>query len=262
MNAVLRWLKRFVSPPKEERLNLGRRGLLASAMAGVTGGLLFRVSPRAESEKYSPGLIRPPGALAEDEFLARCVRCGECMKVCITNVIQPAQTEAGVEGFWTPALNMNVSYCEHECTLCGQVCPTGAIRQLTLEEKKKIRIGQAFFDRNRCLPWAFERSCIVCEEHCPVSNKAIWFQEIEVTRRDGSKVTVKQPHVDAVLCTGCGICHSVCPIKDEPGVYVTSVGESRHPGNQMLLESGSGLFGGSGEATSDPYGGGGDPYGG
>ena len=221
----------FSRPPKSIGLDLGRRALLGAGIAGIGGGLLFRSHPRA----FNPALIRPPGAIAEDEFLTRCIRCGECMKVCLTNGIHPTLAEAGLQGMWSPVLNMRIGYCEYECTLCSQVCPTHAIKQVTPQEKKRLKIGLAFIDKNRCLPYALARSCIVCEEHCPTPKKAIWFEEVAVRNIRGETVVVKQPHVDPELCIGCGICENKCPVKDLPAVRVTSVGETRNRDNQVLL---------------------------
>jgi ferredoxin len=240
-NFLFDWAKRFVKPNKPERLNLGRRGLLLAGGAGIGVNLLGRVAPEGEGQNFSPSLIRPPGSVPEPEFLEKCVRCGECMKVCPTNAIQPAMLEGGLPGMWTPLLKMNLGYCEYECSLCGQVCPTQAIKLTPLEQKQRIRIGTAFFDRNRCLPWASSRTCIVCEEHCPTPKKAIWFEEVSVPTPDGGNNTVKQPRVNLDICTGCGICQNKCPIADQRGVYVTSVGETRNPRNQVLLSGGSAL---------------------
>jgi formate hydrogenlyase subunit 6/NADH:ubiquinone oxidoreductase subunit I len=160
------------------------------------------------------------------------------MKVCPTNAIQPTLFEAGLEGLWSPTLNMQLGYCEYECTLCTQVCPTDAIKELPLEEKVETKIGMAFIDQNRCLPYASARSCIVCEEHCPTPEKAIWFEEVEVFNEDGEQVRLKRPRVNPELCIGCGICQNKCPFMDQPAIYVTSAGETRNPDNQVLLSSG------------------------
>ena len=123
------------------------------------------------------------------------------MRICPTNVIQPAGIEGGIENLWTPVLNNRIgsSGCQLNCVACGQVCPTSAIRPITLAEKKglgefekfgPVKIGTAFVDRNRCLPWAMDRPCIVCEENCPVSPKAIYTEECFNTVRDGV-LTVK-----------------------------------------------------------------------
>ncbi|MBD3267483.1 4Fe-4S dicluster domain-containing protein, partial [bacterium] len=160
-NPLFRWISRFWSPPKGEQIDLSRRTAITTGLAGFFGALFVKIMPDSGQKTYNPALVRPPGSVAEEEFLGKCVRCGECMKVCPTNCIQPAQLQAGMEGQWTPVMDYTIGNCEYECSLCGQVCPTGAIVPLTLAEKKKVKIGTAFFDTNRCLPYAFQRMCIV-----------------------------------------------------------------------------------------------------
>ena len=161
------------------------------------------------------------------------------MKVCIGNGLHPTFLEAGIEGMFSPKLHGRIGYCEFNCTLCGQVCPTQAIEKLTMEAKHELKIGQAFFDVNRCLPYTFDTPCIVCEEHCPTPTKAIYFEEKEVTKRDGTTEVLKFPRIDPDLCIGCGICENKCPVADKPAVYCTSAGEDRDPENQPILESSS-----------------------
>ena len=157
------------------------------------------------------------------------------MKVCLTNVIQPTALQAGLDGVWTPYLVMKLGYCEYSCTLCGQVCPTQAIKRLPVKEKQRTKIGLAFISKDRCLPYAAQTECVVCEEHCPTPKKAIWFDIKEVTLQDGSKKLMKQPVVDLDLCIGCGICEYKCPVVDKPAIYVQSIGESRSETNRILL---------------------------
>jgi polyferredoxin/ferredoxin len=220
-------------PGSTGKANLTRRNLVLSALSAVIAVPLIRLGP--SQARPHPQLIRPPGALSEREFLERCVKCGECMKVCLTNGLQPALLEAGVEGIWSPILVPRIGYCQYYCTLCGQVCPSGAIRSLSQTEKEKTRIGLAFIDKNRCLPYAQGIPCIVCEEHCPTPEKAIWFEEAVVVGRDGSKRTVQQPRVDINLCIGCGICETKCPVVDQPAIYVTCLGESRSAQGGLLV---------------------------
>lgn len=182
-----------------------------------------------------PKLIRPPGALEEGMFLRRCLKCGECMKVCLTNGLQPTLMEAGLEEIWSPILIPKLGYCQYYCILCGQVCPSGAIKKLTVSEKVQVRIGLAFIDKNRCMPYSQGMDCIVCEEHCPTPKKAIWFIEGRVKNRGGITKTVKQPVVDLELCIGCGICENKCPVVDKPAIVVTSIGESRSEVNRLSL---------------------------
>jgi polyferredoxin len=230
----------------------GRRTAIATAAAGAAIIPITRVADVIDAN-YDHRVIRPPGSVPEREFLERCIRCAECMKVCPNNALHPAFFEAGVEGIWTPILIARIGYCEHSCVLCGQVCPTGAIQKITEEQKmghgqKPISIGTAFYDQGRCLPWAMSVPCIVCEEFCPTSPKAIWVEEVDIPKRlpvapkEGGhpkmeKVHVQRPHVDPALCIGCGACEKVCPVQDKPAVYVTSVGETRSKTNVILLEN-------------------------
>jgi len=153
-------------------------------------------------------LIRPPGVDNESGFLNKCIRCGNCMRVCPTNGLQPVIFESGLAGIWTPHLVPEIGYCEYNCNLCGNVCPTGAIPKLSLPEKKQEKLGAAIIDRNICIPWANNKQCIVCEEHCPVPEKAI---KAYVETFDGKKIL--KPWVDVSLCIGCGICQNKCPVR-------------------------------------------------
>ncbi len=195
--------------------DLSRRGLIVAG-GGLLLASMWGVGGLAGAGR-DPSLIRPPGALDEERFLARCLRCGQCMRICPTNIIQPALLEAGVQGLWSPAVNyrIGVSGCLPNCIACGQVCPTAAIRPLSLEEKQglgefagqgPIRMGTAFVDRGRCLPWAMDRPCLVCHELCPVSPKAIFTRTVFETIRDGQAVPARIQgqgvELDAAIPTG------------------------------------------------------------
>ncbi|HWA70894.1 MAG TPA: 4Fe-4S binding protein [Polyangiaceae bacterium] len=231
---------------------LERRTLVATSAAGAVAIPAMRIANWPD-KAYSEKVIRPPGAVEEREFLERCIRCAECMKVCPNNALHPAFFEAGIEGLWTPILIPRIGYCEFSCVLCGQVCPTGAIQKIDEKQKmgvgqKPVSVGTAMYDHGRCLPWAMATPCIVCEEFCPTSPKAIWAEEVDIPKRDskyGAKgesaqmltVHVQRPHVDPSLCVGCGACEKVCPIVDKPAVYVTNAGETRSKTNVILLEN-------------------------
>lgn len=222
--------------PKRRWLTAAASGLVAVPLARASDG----VRPRP-----SPSRIRPPGAVDEEEFLARCIKCAACMKVCPTNGLQPALHEAGIEGLWTPVLVPRLGHCEQSCVLCSQVCPTAALTPLRVEHRlglppatEPVRIGSAQIDRGRCLPWASDTDCIVCEEVCPTSPKAIFFKEETITRRDGTTAVFKRPHVDLEKCIGCGVCEARCPVYDRAAIRVSSVGESRSPTNRIVLRGG------------------------
>jgi MauM/NapG family ferredoxin protein len=223
------------SKPEEiVRVDLSKRKLIFTTLLGIAAIPFFRLSP--SMKRASPRLIRPPGALPEKQFLQKCVKCGECMKACPTNGLQPALTEAGPEGIWTPVLVPKIGYCEYFCSLCTQVCPTGAIQELAVMEKTKIKIGLAWVNKNTCIPYNLGTPCIVCEEHCPTSPKAIKLVKTEVRLPDSTIKTPVAPVINTDLCIGCGICETKCPVVDEPAIYVTSVGESRSETNQLLLD--------------------------
>jgi MauM/NapG family ferredoxin protein len=229
-----RWEWPWKKDPQVAGIDLSRRGLLASAVGGVVFFGMLRARPQGRGKVYNPELIRPPGARPEPEFLARCTGCGLCMKICPTGGLQPCLFEAGLEGIWTPRLVPKIGFCSYDCNRCGLVCPTEAIQPMSLDEKRQVRMGLATFDTTRCIPYAYGRDCMVCEEHCPIPEKAIYFLEVEVVTRDGEIRRIKQPHVDPNKCIGCGVCENVCVFRDRPAIRVTSANESRHPANQPV----------------------------
>ncbi len=194
-----------------------RQFFAAAGTAVVTVGLLG-AEPAARQE--SAHLIRPPGA-RKPEFLSQCIRCGLCLKVCPTAGLQPSLAQSGWAGLWTPVLAPRLGYCDYGCNACGQACPTGAIPALDLESKRQAVIGHAYVDRNRCIPWVDARNCIVCEEMCPVPEKAIVLEDTDVRNPDtGETVTVRRPVVIHERCIGCGICENRCPVNGQAAIIV------------------------------------------
>ena len=204
--------------------SLSRRQFMVSAGVGVI--LPLAVSPTIRADSLGQYVIRPPGAASEKEFLPLCLRCGECMRVCLTNGLQPALLETGLEGMWSPRLVSRTGYCEYSCTLCGQVCPTGAIENLDPVRKKEVTIGLAVINKNTCIPFVRPEECIVCEEHCPTPEKAIVLDRAFVQGPEGT-VEVKQPRVIEKLCIGCGICEYKCPLEGEAAIRIIRQGEDR-----------------------------------
>lgn len=190
-----------------------RRQVLSSLAGGAAGAALLQTGVQAK--QADPRLLRPPGVEDEARFLSLCLRCSLCMAVCPTSALQPALWEAGVAGLWTPRLAPRLGYCDYGCNACGQVCPSKAIPSLQLEEKRQAIIGLAAVDRNRCLPWAYNTPCIVCEEMCPVPDKAIKLQREQV-----GEIELQKPYVVADLCLGCGICEQHCPLAGQAGIQV------------------------------------------
>ncbi len=227
--------------------DLSRRKIVFASAVGLIAAPALRNDGRVNYENFSAKMIRPPGSVEEMEFLERCIKCDQCLNVCPTNVLQPATLqEGGIEAVWTPVMNFHIAHCQLKCTLCSEVCPTGAIRKIDVAEKLgegpyreqgPVRLGTAFIDTNRCLPWANQVPCVVCEEVCPVAPKAIQTYDEETKDVFGKMVVLNKPFIVPDLCIGCGICEAECPVQDQPAVYVTAVGESRSANRKLLLRS-------------------------
>jgi ferredoxin len=196
-----------------------RRVFIGGAVTGLFLSRFFRFRDPA----FQNRLLRPPGVRDEAEFLKRCVRCGECMKVCLRSALYPAFLQAGLEGLYTPLMVPRLGYCEYNCTLCGQVCPTGAIPELPVTKKRPEVIGKAVFIKDHCIPFAKRMDCIVCEEHCPIPRKAIRSETVTMTGFSGETLIVRMPYVVEDLCNGCGICENICPLEGKAGIEIYAV---------------------------------------
>ena len=212
------------TPAPVPEIDLNRRRMVVAGLSGMGAAAMAMTnlehlhsgeSPRA---LRSSKLIRPPGSLPEAAFQARCVRCGECAKGCLTNTLQPLWLEAGISGLWTPKVTARRAGCEQGCNLCGYICPTGAIRPLPLDEKQFAKIGTARIIQSRCIAWEQDRRCLICDEICP-------YNAISSQFFDGHPVTV--PVIDENKCNGCGYCESKCPVAGESAIVVEPTGELR-----------------------------------
>jgi MauM/NapG family ferredoxin protein len=201
-----------------------RRGILLGLGSGLMSAGLLHTSIDQPNLLFKdevltdPELIRPPGSTPEPEFLAKCIRCGECMKACPTNTLQPVWLKAGLEGIFTPKAVLRFAGCARHCNLCGKVCPTGAIRDLQLAEKNHAKMGTASVRHQDCLVWEQDKKCLVCYEVCPYS--AISLKTIPGSRNAA-------PLVFADKCLGCGWCESRCPVTGAAAIRVSIIGELR-----------------------------------
>ena len=200
-----------------------RRQVLASAGIAALGVGVLNSDWAARRDH--PHLVQPPGA-RDNDILSKCIRCGACMRACPTSGLQPSLTEAGLAGLWSPVLMPRLGYCDYSCNACGQVCPVQAIPPLTLEDKRLVVIGQAYIDANRCLAWSDHTPCIVCEEMCPLPDKAIYLEPAHVSGPNGESIELQLPRVDRQRCIGCGICEYKCPVNGPSAirVYAPAVG--------------------------------------
>lgn len=209
------------SPSRRQWLAAGLGGMGAAAVT-LTGAEHLLGAPGL-SRLVPPTLIRPPGARPEADFLARCIRCGACLRACPTNTLQPLGLVTGLAGFYSPVVTPAMGPCEPRCNACGQVCPTGAIRWLPPADKLWAKIGTAQVLRHKCLAWEHDRPCLVCDETCP-------YDAVEFRRVAGLKVAV--PFVVEARCSGCGFCEHHCPVTARAAIVV-------EPMEALRLASGS-----------------------
>ncbi len=196
---------------------LSRRAWLGSAVAGAGAAIAIRAAGAAPVPP-----VRPPGSVPEDRFLDLCIRCGECFKVCPGGVLQPAGFDRGLEAFWTPVVTPTQAGCHQDCNYCTQVCPTGAIRRLSLAEKRKFHIGVARIDPQVCLPHAGVRDCQLCHDECVAAGyNAIEMRPVRLATGEvpagafspeeiEAMSSIQAPFVKAEACVGCGLCEYRC----------------------------------------------------
>ena len=184
----------YSQPKRLSAAKISRRQVLEVLAAGAAG---LAAAPFISRTQTSPGLVRPPGALPEEQFIQTCVTCQECIRVCPSRALRPALLEGGFACIGTPYLVPRQGACSFgpSCPqLCAQACPVGAIRPIPVAEMKT---GVAMVDHSACLAWDQGVKCLVCVEAC---------------LSDAAKSINGKIIVDATKCTGCGRCESGCPV--------------------------------------------------
>ena len=216
-NAIIVTRKR---PAKKKAVTTeSRRAFLK---AGAAAGAAVLLSPLL-SKVSTDSVIRPPGALREEDFLSICVRCGECMRVCPSQGLRPVLLDGPLYSLYTPKLVPRIGECQL-CMLCWQVCPTGALVEI---DPSQMKIGTASVDRDTCLEWVHEKACLVCQEVCP-------YQAVDVVQGQGQGQGRgrggrgrRGPQVNKSLCAGCGACEHHCPV-EPASITVSPEGEIRY----------------------------------
>ena len=191
------------------KTSISRRDFFArmgqGAALAATGGLVWSYL-LTQQARATPFAIRPPGALNEADFNARCIKCGQCVDACPYDTLKLATAESGVP-IGTPYYIPRETPC-YMCQdiPCVPVCPTGALDH-ALENIDESHMGLAVIDIENCLSWQGLR-CEICFRECPVQGQAI---TVEHHPRRVSKHAMFVPLVHSDACTGCGICEKVCP---------------------------------------------------
>ncbi len=219
---------RIIKKPALEKAtaNSGRRDFLtvSALLAGsailhaeeknVDGGLA-KIIDKVKPERKT--LITPPGSLSHANFFRSCTACQLCISNCPNGVLRPSSDPSR---FMQPEVSYERGYCRPECTLCSEVCPTGAITLLDVADKSAVQIGHAVWIKENCLPYTDGTSCGNCGRHCPTG--AIVMTAIDPENPRSPKV----PAVNIEACIGCGACENLCPVRPFSAIYIE--GHERH----------------------------------
>jgi MauM/NapG family ferredoxin protein len=176
---------------------------------GMAAGAIWAHVAKPVRAKTSDS-IRPPGALDESQFAGVCTRCGNCLRVCPSGIVERDFGQNGIANLFTPALRFENDYCREDCIRCTQVCPSGALVRLSLKEKADIQIGLPKVNMDVCL-LGDDRECSVCKRWCPYDAVRYVFSETQYTL---------VPQIDPNKCTGCGACEAACPTEPQKAIVV------------------------------------------
>lgn len=187
------------------------------ALIGIASGVVSLSVLKADALRGNRRgmVVRPPTACEEERFLSLCLTCGQCMKVCPNNALQPCTITDGIFRINTPKLFPAAGYCDPSCTACGTVCPTGALIPVTAADKPFTKTGTARVDRGVCTAWKGTSTCSNCSSVCP-------YDAIRLTAITINGETHTVPVVDDACCTGCGKCEAFCPVRPQSAIIVVA----------------------------------------
>ena len=216
------WIKKTNKTSVEEHVTpesssdkLTKRQFITAGL-GI-GGLLVGL-PRTSQAKDAANQVpmvkehpcAPPGSKSLEHFHSACTGCHLCVSACPNKALRPSFTAYGLEGFLQPFVNPDAGYCNFDCVTCGEICPTGAILPLAVEEKHLTQIGIVKFEIQNCVVYTDETLCGACSEHCPV--KAVKL----VKYKDDLVI----PEIEPDICIGCGACEYACPVRPNKAIYI------------------------------------------
>lgn len=218
-NAITFSWKKKDKTRQAEKDNTGRReflvgsglalttAVLAQEQKTVDGGLAV-IEDKVEPKRNTP--IVPPGAASAQNLQQRCTGCQLCISKCPNDVLRPSTDLLHI---MQPVMTYEHGYCRPECNICSEVCPTGAIKPITLAEKSSTQIGHAVWVKKNCIPLTDGQECGNCARHCPVG-------AIQMIYPDGDESRPQIPAINETMCIGCGACEYLCPARPFSAIYV------------------------------------------
>jgi ferredoxin len=193
----------------------GKRRFLKAGVLTAVAAPVATIEDEVNSLRKSNRYVRqqpilPPGAVSTENMLKRCTSCHLCISKCPSRVLKPAFMEYGLAGMMQPTVHFENGFCNFDCTICSEVCPAGAIKPLTKDQKHLNQSGHVVFTRDICVVQTDETSCGACSEHCPT-------QAITMAPYKGG-LTI--PQINVEICIGCGGCEFICPVRPYRAIHV------------------------------------------
>lgn len=189
-------------------------GVRVSSGSGASSGMKYvpelgiELGPKRDVARTKP--IMPPGAVDFDRFTEKCTSCHLCVAKCPAQVIKPAFLDYGLGGMFQPMMNFDNHFCNYDCTICSDVCPTDALIPLNKDAKHHNQMGVVQLYLENCIVYTDETSCGACSEHCPT----------QAVHMVPYKDSLTIPKIEQAICVGCGGCEYVCPAKPWKAIFV------------------------------------------
>ena len=213
-----------ISPNAEESVDTTRRMIIGAlaltlpmeALAQKAESGLAPIQIRQQLRRNLP--LVPAGSISVDNFITRCTACGLCISKCPENVLRPSTSMVSL---LQPTMSFERGWCRPDCTICSEVCPTGAITRITPEQKTSIRIGHAVWMKDFCLPFREGTDCGNCARHCPTAAiKMVRVCDLELSDKGSGNPMRRVPLIDENRCIGCGACEHYCPSEPMAAIYI------------------------------------------
>ena len=215
-----RYGKKGSPSPAQGNVDKSKRAFLVSSAIATTA-----VAAKAQEMKVDGGLaeieratkperqtrIVPAGSLSLKNFADHCTACQLCVSVCPNQVLRPSTS---LMTLMQPEMSYERGYCRPECTKCSDVCPAGAIRPISVEEKSSTQIGHAVVCLDNCVVNTDEVSCGNCARHCPAGAISM------VRKNPDDPKSLRIPVVNEERCIGCGACENLCPARPFTAIHV------------------------------------------